>query len=261
MLKRAIKAATRRLGLFPFARGLYRRLHPGVRRARAGDIEFFQTIIPSGALVFDIGANLGQKSEVFLACGARVIALEPNPLCAPTLRFECARDRNWTLVEKAVGAEPGRARLNFVGTDSTASLRKDWSWLTESGHLKAREVEVEVTTLDALIKEFGAPDYCKIDVEGFEIEVLKGLSRPLPLVSFEYHREEAGRIGACLERLESLSPIAANLIKMNDAGFLLEEWLAPAALMDRVRAGGLPSVGDIFVCGRGASIAHARRPT
>jgi FkbM family methyltransferase len=44
-----------------------------------------------------------------------------------------------------------------------------------------------MTTMDTLISLYGKPDYCKIDVEGFEINVLKGLNIPLNLVSFEYH--------------------------------------------------------------------------
>lgn len=256
MLKRAAKGAARRLGVFPLTRNLYRRLDPRVRRARRRDLAFFKSLVGRNDLVFDIGANLGQKSEIFLACGARVVALEPNPLCAPTLRFEFARNDGFRLIEKAVGAEAGRARLNFVGAESTASLRGDWKWLTEGGKLKARNVEVEVTTLDALIAEFGPPAYCKIDVEGFELEVLRGLTQTIPLLSFEYHGEELDRLAACLERLASLSPIAVNVIEMNGAGFIMAEWRTHGEALAEARAGALPPVGDVFVRMRRASIAR-----
>lgn len=247
MGKREAKALARRLGLFPIARRLYRKLDPKVRRIRGTDIAFFRTILHPGDLVFDVGANLGQKSEVFLACGARVVALEPNPLCVPTIRFECGRNAGFTLIEKAVGAEPGRATLNFVGTDSTASLRPDWRWLTEGGRLDASRVDVEVTTLDALIGRFGVPRYCKIDVEGFEPEVLAGLGRPLPLVSFEYHREEFDRLAACLARLAALGRASVNVIAMNSGRFELPDWVSTDAVLERI--GTLPAVGDVFVRG------------
>lgn len=246
MLKRTVKTATRRLGLFPVARHLYRRFDPDVRRARASDRVFFARIIRPGDLVFDIGANLGQKSEVFLACGAKVVAVEPNPMCAPSLRFEFARARDFTLVEKAIGATIGRARLNVVGTDSTASVRDDWRWLTEDGALKASAVDVDMTTLDALIAEYGAPAYCKIDVEGFELDVLKGLSRPTPdLISFEYHASEKDRLIACIDILAALAPIEINLIAMNGGDFL-QDWAPPAEALNRIGAD-LPEVGDVFV--------------
>ena len=48
------------------------------------------------------------------------------------------------------------------------------------------QVEVPVTTLDALIEVYGVPAFCKIDVEGMETDILRGLSTPIPLIAVEY---------------------------------------------------------------------------
>jgi FkbM family methyltransferase len=44
---------------------------------------------------------------------------------------------------------------------------------------------VPVTTLDKAIDEFGVPTFCKIHVEGFESDALKGLSKPIPLLALD----------------------------------------------------------------------------
>jgi hypothetical protein len=61
-----------------------------------------------------------------------------------------------------------------------------------------------VVTLDSLIDSHGVPSYCKIDVEGFEPQALRGLSYPIATIDFEFHRELAEAIEDCLERLADL---------------------------------------------------------
>jgi hypothetical protein len=63
---------------------------------------------------------------------------------------------------------------------------------------------VPVATLDALIEQHGVPAFCKIDVEGYELEVLRGLSHALPALSFEYIPAALDVAYGCLERLGQL---------------------------------------------------------
>jgi FkbM family methyltransferase len=174
----ALKNLARKAGLFGAARKLYRSISPSVRRHLTVGRGIYGKVISRGDLVFDIGCNLGQKSVTFLRLGARVIALEPNPNCAPVLELEFGNEPRFTLVRKAVGAAAGRATNNFANTYATASLRSDWHALKYTdGELQ--QLSVDVTTLKDLIASYGEPDFCKIDVEGFEPEVVKGLDRPL----------------------------------------------------------------------------------
>jgi FkbM family methyltransferase len=249
-LKQVVKAASVKLGVYPHARHIYRRVHPTVQRDAAAAKKFYSTVITPGSLVFDIGANLGQMAEIFLGLGARVVALEPNTLCAPTLAYEFHGNPDMTLVKEAVGAEKGVAQLQFAGTASTASLRTDWKWLAMNGARQIESCTVQVTTLDALVARYGAPDYCKIDVEGFELECLRGLSQALPLLSYEYHIDEIDVLGACLGRLGELGPLEVNVTNMNHDAFLFEDWLGPDEILEKARTSQIPDVGDVFVCPR-----------
>jgi len=67
-----------------------------------------------------------------------------------------------------------------------------------------------VITLNQLIEQYGLPHFCKIDVEGFEDQVLAGLSYPLPALSFEFISFEKKRARACIRRLQSLGAYRFN---------------------------------------------------
>ncbi|MEV4417521.1 FkbM family methyltransferase [Catellatospora sp. NPDC049609] len=67
-----------------------------------------------------------------------------------------------------------------------------------------RRIEVPVVTLDDLIARHGPPAFCKIDVEGFETEVLRGLSRPLHALSFEYLPAAHDAAVSALDQVERL---------------------------------------------------------
>src|SRR5205823_2459968 len=165
MNRRAVKSVLRRVGAYPLARHWYRRADPGVRRTRADEARFYRQFVGAGDLCFDVGANLGQTIEPLIDCRANVVAVEPNPLSARVLRWEFGGRTDVTIVEQAVGSEPGSADLHFAGTDATASLRDDWPFAQEGVCRGA------VTTLDELIGRFGVPKLLKVDVEGYELEV------------------------------------------------------------------------------------------
>ena len=74
--------------IYPAVRAIYRKLNARSRKAREYELDFYRAIIKPGDLVFDIGANVGFKTEAFVACGARVICVEPNPKCLPILLHE-----------------------------------------------------------------------------------------------------------------------------------------------------------------------------
>ncbi len=174
---------------------------------------FHRQLIHRKALCFDIGANVGKSSALYLDLGARVVAIEPQKRCLRELRERLDQRRwhgRWSVQATAVGARTGQAELQGVTDESqVASLSPAWIAAVRGcgrfSEMRWTEREVvPVTTLDALIAEHGVPDFCKIDVEGSEAEVLAGLSQPLPTVSIEFTPELTGHFAACANRLEKL---------------------------------------------------------
>ena len=194
------------------ARGVARslRIYYGHRHRKAAMDALYRRFVRSGDLVFDVGAHVGDRVGAFRRLGARVVAVEPQPALARTLRLIYGRDRAVAIEPVAVGAGEGRAILLLNAdnpTVSTASAEfvdaavgaRGWE-----GQAWTKRVEVEQTTLDALIARHGAPSFIKIDVEGFEAEALAGLSRPPPALSFEFTTIQRDVARACVARCLAL---------------------------------------------------------
>lgn len=237
------------------ARALTARL-PGARRLRRRRLAFFRRFIHSGELVFDVGANAGERTELFLALGARVVAVDPQPTCLRRLRRRFGRDPRVTVVDRALGAAPGEAEMLIAEADTISSLSPEWvASVRRSGRFADyswnRRLRVPVTTLDALIAEHGRPVFVKIDVEGFEDAVLQGLSRPLRMVSFEFTPEHRAPALAALRRLAALGPAWFNYSVGDTLRWAWTQWLeAGAALAALERLGEDPTLfADIYARG------------
>lgn len=190
-------------------------------------MRFYRALVPPAGLCFDIGANVGERTDLFVALGARVVAVEPQASCAAMLRRRFGGRIH--LVEAALGPAPGEAELLVASYHTLSSLSPEWvEAVQESGRFAdfawdEREV-VRMTTLDDLIREFGVPDFCKIDVEGYELEVVRGLSRPVPALAFEFTFERLDSRLAAVEHLASLGMTRFNFSYGESLRFALDDW-------------------------------------
>lgn len=179
--------------------------------------QFFAPLIANGSLVFDVGANHGEYTAAFLSLGARrVIAIEPQGDLASFLLMTFQDEvAHGTVVvrNEAVGATEGVAKL-YSAPDPYKSMATLSTNFIEVARKSGREWDdtspdnVNIITLDSLIKEYGTPDYIKVDVEGFDLEVLNGLSLQISLISFEFNTQE-GLIEVAAECITHIASLGA----------------------------------------------------
>lgn len=154
-----------------------------------------------GCTCFDIGAYCLEKSKEMLSSGAgKVIAVEPQ---ASLLKLQSTD--SIIVVEKAVGDAEGKVEFSICRQAYTVStMAEHWKTGRFQQFDWSRKLEVDVTTLDNLIAEYGLPYFCKIDVEGYEQNVLQGLSVAIPCISFEFTAEFIENAYQCIHLLEKL---------------------------------------------------------
>ena len=211
------------------------------------EVAFYEKVLVGlkrGDLMFDIGANQGSKTDVFLRLGARIIAVEPDEACSTTLndrfrRFRI-RPRPVTIITRAVSNRVGTEEMLIDGPGSAVNtmspkwaetLRKNRAMFAY-GHCGLefnRRKLVETTTIDELITQHGVPFFVKIDVEGHELSAIRGLHRPVPYLSFEVNLPEfRPEALECIRVLGDLAQRSCfNYTSDCTHGLALQDWVPP----------------------------------
>jgi len=190
---------------------------------------FYSSFIKQGDLCFDVGANVGNRIEPLLQLGARVLAVEPQKWCYDYLKYKYGN--RIILITKGLGDTEGVKKFYISNESTISSFSEEWINTVKTGRFKQfnwnREVETQMTTLDKLIEEYGIPAFIKIDVEGYELEVLKGLSIPIKLISFEYTApEQITKAIDCINHIEGTNAaIECNYAIHEKMELALGNWL------------------------------------
>ena len=205
-----------------------------------------------GDLVFDIGAHVGNRTRAFAALGCRVVAVEPQPHVAVLLRALGGRIAGITVVEAAVSDRTGHVRLAVSDRHPTVSTISD-AWREARGQEPGfagiewnRTVDVEATTLDALIAAHGEPAFVKLDIEGGEAAALRGLSVPVKGVSFEYLGSALAAVEACAARLAALGPYRFNWSSGESSRLGSDTWLDHPTLVASLAGTPPAGHGDVY---------------
>jgi FkbM family methyltransferase len=209
---------------------------------------FIRNFVEVGDTVFDVGANIGQKADLYLAAGAKVICFEPQPDCLTILNQKYQQNPNAFIVNKGLAEQPGTMQLSVCSdANYISTFSQKWKTGRFANYDWNQTVTVEITTLDEMIKLWGCPKFCKIDVEGFEYQVLKGLSVPIPYISFEFAIEFIEDTKNCINHLKSLGYKVFNIAKGEDSNLVFPEWVADSDLLNYLESANDALLwGDIY---------------
>ncbi len=189
--------------------------------------------VSAGDLVFDVGAHAGNRTRAFASLGCRVVALEPQPDFARLLRLLFSRAPRVQVLQLAASEQDGHITLAVSErTPTVTTLDDPWREIRSrepgfAGVEWNRQIEIESATLDTLIERFGVPAFVKMDVEGSELRVLSGLSRPLAALSFEYLPTALPEARACVQRVGELGAYRYNVSVGESYRLISEQWLGP----------------------------------
>ena len=149
-------------------------------------------------VVFDIGANIGLYSiqaSRSLGKHGKVFSFEPNPEACSNLNRNIKSNSlgNVEVFPLALGAEAGRAGMDVSVRTGLGTISDDPG--KGCGGVNSSMITVEMSTLDDMIGKLGLSriDLIKMDVEGFEVEVIKGGKRALGITHrmvLEYHGDD-----------------------------------------------------------------------
>jgi FkbM family methyltransferase len=157
-------------------------------------------------LIFDIGANMGAFAKAWRKANeyTQVVCVEANPELIAPLEGLFYGDNNVTILNKLVSQRSGEKKDFYINKNHVLSTAST-GWMEQSRfcdtYSDCRTVQVETITLDDLVAKYGEPAYIKIDVEGFEYDVLKGLNTRVGQISFEFVEERITEVIKCCKHL------------------------------------------------------------
>lgn len=236
-LVKPLKRYLRQTWLYPAKVWIERHRPSGVRQHQKF-LTFYSQFLKPGDLCFDVGANIGNRTEIFVELGAKTICLEPQENCWKHLHQRFRDTKNVSIVQKAVGDYEGFAELSICEDASTIStLSREWKTSGRFSHNFewTKTQSVPITTLDRLIEVYGCPKFCKIDVEGFEVSVLRGLTKPIPFLSFEFNVELIHEVEVCIQHLQTIAQVEFNYSIGESMELVFPNWVSARNLVDSLR--------------------------
>lgn len=215
--------------------------------------QFYSQFLNANDTVFDVGANYGNRVIPFLNLGCKVIAIEPQEKCNKYLENKFGNQIQ--IIKKGLSTKEEIKEFYISNSSTISTFSKDWLDKVKDGRFKHYEwnkvEKIEMTTLDKVIAEFGKPRFIKIDVEGYELEVIKGLSTSIPYISIEYNvPENTDKSIGCIEHLYNIENNCKFNYSVGESMQLeLKDWLLKDEFITLINTDSFvkTSFGDIYI--------------
>lgn len=196
--------------------------------------KFYKSFIDKGDMVYDIGANIGRKSEIFLSIGAHVVCVEPQSACVEVLKKKFTASKSITIVDKAISNRNGFGEMFISNVSEVSTLSKQFIEVYKDypGINWNLNEKVKLTTLSNLLEVYGTPKYIKVDVEGYERHVLETLPIPIQYISFEYNKPLKSNAIECINLLSRYPQYKFNFMIHEDMRLSLKNWKGSTEFID-----------------------------
>jgi len=159
-------------------------------------------------LIFDIGANKGDFSEKCLIeyKDVKMITIEANDELASLLTKKFINSDVVVLNNLASSKNNEEIEFFISNADTISTASKDWIEKSRfsNNYSWGDPIKKKTVNIDSLIEKYGKPNLIKIDVEGYELEVVKGLTTKQSEICFEWAEEEYSKINETCSYLKSI---------------------------------------------------------
>jgi len=195
---------------------------------------FYKKLIHEDDLCFDIGANNGLVSNFFLQCGAKVVAFEPQESCYQQLQD--IGNPNLSIEQCGIGKnrEVRDFHISDISDISTFSNKFIETYTSDICQWNKTE-SVQCYPLDHFIDKYGIPDYCKIDVEGLELEIINSLNHEINMIEFESTSEFIQESIQCIDHLDKMN-YKFKILKDSYLEFDSQDWLTKENAIHKLKS-------------------------
>lgn len=216
---------------------------------------FYLQFLGKGETYFDVGANYGNRIQPIINEGIKIVAFEPQVECQKYLHLKYGSKIN--VVPYGMSSKDEVKTMFISDNNVISTFSEDFIKATnESGRFSQyhwdTKREIELKTLEWAIGQYGKPSFIKIDVEGFESEVLGGLKTPVKFISFEYTvPEKTENALECIDKILKIC-VDHNVMFNYSIGesmqWALEDWISADEMKKHIQTQVFANTkfGDIY---------------
>ncbi len=177
-------------------------------------------------ILFDIGANRGCYSVANFSKYDKFVLVDANKELCNFLKQRFLNRPNFIIEQKIVSKD--KTDVFYISNSDVLSTC-DTQWVNNSRftntHSFTKTTGNESITIDELVEKYGVPEYIKIDVEGYELNVLKSMSKKYCPIGFEWAEEKKEELLQSLEYLKELGFEKFHIQKEDHYTFTPKTWL------------------------------------